>query len=153
MLNVLSGVIGIYRNDVSVADTTILDPQEVTCLISGEWLASDASGKYVRVTAATEKIPRQVWADKGDYVVQALGKITTLWSMDYVGETDVYDNAGSYVTGATELTVDDFTLGGTLRAGLKVAVSTNVVHAVCVKAPQDNGGKLQFQRVSPYVKA
>lgn len=151
-LDLITPVNDVFRRDIEMADPTLLDPTVTNSLLQGEWISRDSGGKGVRVTSATEKLPMQVFTQKGDFAAQSIGKVTVIQLHAYEADTDVFDGAGSYVAGATELTVDDFAISGVTRSALKVAASGNVVHAVCTKAPADNGGKLRFQKVSPYVK-
>ena len=151
-LDLITPVNDVFRRDIEMADPTLLDPTVTNSLLQGEWISRDSGGKGVRVTSATEKLPMQVFTQKGDFAAQSIGKVTVIQLHAYEADTDVFDGAGSYVAGATELTVDDFAISGVTRSALKVAASGNVVNAVCTKAPADNGGKLRFQKVSPYVK-
>lgn len=151
-LELITPVNATFRRDLEMADTTLLDPTSATCLVQGEWLDRNASGKGVRVTSATSKLPMQVFTQKGDFASQSIGKVTVIQLHAYEADTDMFDGAGVYVSGVTELTVDDFAIDGVTRSALKVAASGNVVHCVYTKAPADNGGKLRFQKVSPYVK-
>lgn len=151
-LDLITPVNDVFRRDIEMADSTLLDPTVTNSLVQGEWIARDSGGKGVRVTSATEKLPMQVFTQKGDFSAQSIGKVTVIQLHAYEANTDMFDGAGVYVAGATELTVDDFAIDAVTRSALKVAASGNVVHAVCTKAPADNGGKLRFQKVSPYVK-
>lgn len=151
MLDLITPVNDVFRRDVEVSDTSILDPTDSTALEQGEWVARDTTGKVVRVTAVTTKVPMQVWSQKGDMAVQALGKVTVLQLHQYEAETDMYKTDDTYAVGS-ELTVDDNTIDGVTRSCLELAASSGVVHAICTKPPQDNGGKLRFQKITPYVK-
>ncbi len=151
-LDLITPVNDVFRRDIEMADPTLLDPTVSNSLVQGEWISRDTAGKGVRVTSLAEKLPMQVFTQKGDFTSQAIGKVTVIQLHAYEADTDMFDSAGVYVAGATELAVDDFAIDGITRSALKVAVSGNVVHAVCTRAPADNGGKLRFQKVSPYVK-
>jgi hypothetical protein len=153
MLDLKTPVNDVFRKDIEMADVTLLDPTVANSLVSGEWVERNTAGKAVRVTAVSSKLPLQVWTEKGDTVAQAIGKVAVLQLHGYEADTDMYDSLGSYVAGVTELTVDDFAISGVTRAALKVAASGNMVHAIAIKAPADNGGKLRFQKISPYIKA
>jgi hypothetical protein len=153
MLSLLTPVNDVFRRDFEMADSTLLDPTVTNALNQGEWVERDSTGKMVRVTAVSSKLPMQVFSEKGDFSAQSIGKVAVLQLNAYEADTDMFDSAGVYVAGATELTVDDFAISGVTRSALKVAASGNMVHAIATRAPADNGGKLRFQRISPYVKA
>lgn len=152
-LDLITPVNDVFRRDLEVADTTLLDPTVTNSFVQGEWLERNTAGKLVRVTAVTSKLPMQVFSQKGDFAAQSIGKVTVIQLREYEADTDMFDPLGVYVAGTTELTVDDFAIDGVTRSALKVAASTNMVHAICTRAPADNGGKLRFQKISPYVKA
>lgn len=150
-LELVTPVNDVFRRDYTVADTTLLDPTTTNAYVEGEWVLLDSNGKAARVTLATERAPKQIWTQKGDFAAQALGKICALELHEYEADTDMFDGAGVYAVG-TELTVKSVTIDGVVRAALAVAASTNLVHAICTKIPSTNGGKLRFMKRAPFVK-
>lgn len=152
-LEIITTVNSVFRRDIEMADSTLLDPTNPLAVNQGEWIAlSGSPPKGVKVTAATEKLPMQVFTQKGDFSSQSIGKVAVIQLHQYEADTDMFRTAGTFVAGVTELTVDDVTVDGATRSALTEAASGNMVHAICTRAPADNGGKLRFQKITPYVK-
>ena len=146
-LTILSSVNEIYRRDVEVDSPTLTDTTSSDCLVAGEWVAFDATGKATISNdalgsgARTSDIPGvlQVFTQKGDYSSQALGRVTVLNSFDYIAETDQY--ASSIAAGALLMVNSDGVL----------ATATSGKYAVGIAlAAATSPALLKFQRISPF---
>ena len=141
-LTLLSPVSDIYRRDVEVDDSTLVDPTETDCLVAGEWVVLSASGQ-ADIGARADAMCYQVFTEKGDYSAQALEKVTILSSFDYIATTDQFTDSGTACTTGTLLKVNG---DGVLTThGLTTG---DIIVAVCLEAA--SGGVIKFQRVSPY---
>lgn len=147
-LTILSSVNEIYRRDVEVDTANLTDTTHSDCLVAGEWVALDATGKATISSdalgsgARTSAIPGvlQVFTQKGDYSSQALGRVTVLNSFDYIAETDQY--TGSIAAGALVMVNSDgvlATASGTGNYAVGIALAAAASPAL-----------LKFQRVSPF---
>lgn len=118
------------RRDFSVADETSLVPISARPLVEGEWLELDANYKLVRggdnnAATADEGLSMNtfvVHTERGRYDVQAIKKANVLMLGMYEAETQIVDTTGLVLGDA--LTVQDITIGGVVRRGLKKASNT-----------------------------
>ena len=143
-LRILSSVNEIFRRDVEVDQSILVDPNNAACLVSGEWVALDANGK-ADIDARANTVPGcyQVFSEKGDYSAQALNRVTILSSLDYIAETDQYSNATTTITAGAFLKVN---VDGVLVAH---GVTTgDVCVAIALNTPTGTDD-LRFQRISP----
>ena len=138
-ISLLSPVSDIYRRDVSVDNSNLVDPTHADCLVAGEWVVLDANGQAdTDARASTSALAFQVFTEKGDYSAQALEKITLLNSFDYIAETDQYTgsiSAGAYLTINSD--------------GVLVATTTTNDVAVAIALQAPSAGLLKYQRISP----
>lgn len=115
-LTLISEVLPVQRRDFYLADATLLNPNVANPLIDGEWLTLDANYKLERASGTLAKRSWQVFAERGRYDTQAIGKTTVLFNGDYEAETSVYTSTGLAV--GDFLVVGDVTVGGLTRKGL-----------------------------------
>lgn len=117
------------RRDYSSADETILNPLNVRPLVEGEWLNIDANYKLARLgdnnsgTAdeGTDPNVYPVHTERGRYDVQAIKKINVLQFGMYEADTQIVDTTSILLGSA--VTVQDVTVGGIVRRGLKLATA------------------------------
>jgi len=151
MLSLETPVNDTFRRDVDLADSTLLDPTQSDALEQGEWLTRNTSGTWARVGASSVTLAHQIFTERGDYGAQALGKCTVLQLHDYIGETDMFEDAGGGFSEGDYLTVKAITVAGVARSGLTQAVQgTDHAYAIVTKNPANNNGKLGFQKIAPY---
>ena len=143
-LSLITPVNDTFRRDVEVASATLIDPNDALALTQGEWVVSNASGKFVRVSSQTLGA-FQVFTQRGDTSAQAIGKIAVLQLHEYEAETTQFADAITPAIG-TALALDAVTIDGvTNRSGFRVAITGDYVYAFVTKASADNGGKLRYQ--------
>lgn len=119
------------RRDFPVADSNILAPLSARPLVEGEWLELDTNYKLARAgdnnaATADEGLSMNtfvVHTERGRYDTQAISKANVLMLGMYEAETQVVDQTGLAVGDA--LTVQDISLGGVVRRGLKKAGATS----------------------------
>jgi hypothetical protein len=117
-MRLITEVQTIIRRDFVLADPTILQPNSSNPLIDGEWLELDASYKLARGTGeGTNANVFPVWTERGRSDTQAILKATVLFLGGYEVETRVYDPTALVV--GDELTVQDVTVGGLTKRGVK----------------------------------
>jgi hypothetical protein len=143
-LTLISEVLPVQRRDFYMNDATLLNPNNANPLIDGEWLQLNSSYKIDRGTGNQAKPAWQVFAERGRYDTQAIGKTTLLFAGAYEAETTVCDTTGLAV--GDGLIVADVTVGGLTRRGLKavpVGAGTYQVFAWVTRLP--GGGKVRYQ--------
>lgn len=112
------------RRDFPVAVPAILNPLNAQPLVEGEWLEIDTNYKLVRGTGeglAMNVFP--VHTERGRYDTQAILKANVLMLGMYEADTQIVDTTALGVGDA--LTVQDVTIGGIVRRGLKKAGVTS----------------------------
>lgn len=109
----------LIRRDFPLADPTLLLPLGSNPLVDGEWLVLDASYKLARGTGeGVSPLSYPVHTERGRSDTQAIGKANVLFLGMYEAETKIYDATGLVLGG--ELTVQDVTIGGLVKRGLKL---------------------------------
>ena len=85
----------IQRRDFELADTAILNPNDANPLLDGEWLELDTSYKMARGTVNPAVVPSfPVFAERGRYETQAIGKTTFLYLGAFEADTLIFDGTG-----------------------------------------------------------
>ena len=116
-LTLISPVLPVDRRDFYLTDPTILNPNNANPLLDGEWLELDSDYKAKRGSASpSATVSYQVFAERGRYDTQAIGKVPLLFIGAYEAETSVYTSTGLAVN--NYLVVDDVTVGGQTKRGL-----------------------------------
>jgi hypothetical protein len=115
-LVLVSEVLPVQRRDFYMNDATLLNPNNANPLIDGEWLQLGSTYKIDRGTGNQAKPAWQVFAERGRYDTQAIGKTTLLFAGAYEAETTVCDTTGLAV--GDGLIVKDVTVGGLTKRGL-----------------------------------
>jgi hypothetical protein len=118
------------RRDFPAADETSLNPLSVRPLVEGEWLELDSNYKLARGGDNNAGTPDEglsmnsfvVHTERGRYDVQAIRKVNVLMLGMYEADTQIVDTAGLALGDA--LTVQDISIGGVVRRGLKKAGAT-----------------------------
>ncbi len=158
----VSPIESIHRRDVPLADPTLASPDNAVCLVDGEWVTFNSSGKLVRATdvtilgdaATTLSFP--LFAERGRYDVQAMAerKMPILLLGQYEFETRIFDVAAN-INGSGNaaintmlqpLSVMTITLGSRNYSGLVGRAFTSNVPIVgyVTRLPASNGGRLRF---------
>lgn len=129
----------IIRRDFYMANEALLQPFNANPVIDGEWLVIDADYKLARGTGeGTDPNVFPIHTERGRYDTQAIGKANVLMLGMYEAQTKVYD-ATSLLLGSA-LTVQDVTIGGLTRRGLKLdAAGAGRVRVGFVTKLLDNG--------------
>lgn len=130
----------LLRRDFPVADRTLVDPTNANPLMDGEFMNLNASYQLIR--GANQSLGFALFAEKGRFDVQAIGKVTVLMGGTYEADTRVFTSAGLVLGGKLEIsnavTVDTLT-----KSGLKVYAAGESVGYV-TRLPANNGGRLRF---------
>jgi hypothetical protein len=122
-MTLVSPVLPVDRREFILATPSILNPNNANPLLDGEWLQYDATGKGIRGAdgSGTHEaiIPSwQVFAERGRYDTQAIGKCPVLYIGGYEAECKIVDLTGADV--GDPLVVQDVTFQSLTRRGLKV---------------------------------
>lgn len=147
--------------DYALADKTLADPSNSVCLVDGEWMTLDATGKAIRASTigtpgnAATVMSFVLFAEKGRSDVQTAAdrKVPLIFLGEYEADTRIFDASAVVGSGAAITTmfqglkVATVTLGSRNYTGLVghggSGDSSPVVGFVS-KLPSVNGGKLRY---------
>lgn len=133
----------IERRDLPLADRTLLNPNGANPLLDGEFVEWDNNKKAVR--AGGDKLAFVVFAERGRYDTQAIGKVPVLYMGTYEADTLIFDGTG--LTAGAALMIDDVTIGSLTKSGLKLHIGgAELVVGYVTRLPTVNGQKLRFFR-------
>ncbi len=141
-MELVTEVLNTVRRDFYLNDPALLNPSNANPILDGEWLELNSSYKLIRGTGASVKPAFQVWTEKGRYDTQAIGKSTVLFLGAYEAETSVVNMTGISVGDA--LVVDDVTIGGLTRRGLKKIPASTGSYAVRAWATRVLTSKIRY---------
>jgi hypothetical protein len=128
-LTLISEVLPVQRRDFYVTDPTLLNPNNANPLIDGEWLELDSNYKLVRGASGEGTNPAwQMFAERGRYDTQAIGKVPVLFMGGYEAETQVA-TLTSLVVGSP-LEVTDVTFQSLTRRGLALSATSSGEHLI-----------------------
>ena len=137
----------LWRQTYEVADVTMVDPNDATRVLQGEWVELAANSQMTRATAATVLHFPKVDID-GQYDVQALNAISVVQMGNLEVDTSVYDTSTLTALGnMVEIDVVSYNPGPNNR-GIPTVWSntvTDVLIGMVTKAPV--GGRIRFQTV------
>lgn len=112
----VSEVLPIQRRDFYAASTALLNPNNANPLIDGEWLQLDSSYMAARGSGEQATPAWVMFAERGRYDTQSIGKVPLLFVGGFEAETKVCDLTGMTVGNA--LVVQDVTVSSLTRRGL-----------------------------------
>lgn len=142
-LQLISEVMPIQRRDFYLADTALLNPNNANPILDGEWLELDGSYKLARGSSEQAKPAWQLFAERGRYDTQAIGKAPVLFIGGYEAETSIADLTGLAVGDA--LVVQNVTVGGLNKRGLAklgVGAGAHLLFGYVTRLP--GGGKVRY---------
>ena len=128
------------RRDFPLNDKTLANPNGTNPLIDGEFVNINTSYKLIR--GVDGSLGFAVFAERGRFDVQALGKTTVLFANTYEADTRVFTSAGLTHLGRLQVSAS-VTVDGKTKSGLAVYASGEVIGYV-TKLPSSNGNKLRF---------
>lgn len=133
----------LIRRDFTVADPNIVNPTNVNPLLDGEFVQLNPAYQIIR--ANTGALGFAVFAERGRFDVQALGKTTVLFAKPYEADTRIYFASGLTLGGPLKIssTVTNTAVGNQQYSGL-VNWDSGVVIGYVTRLPANNGGKLRF---------
>jgi hypothetical protein len=131
---------GLIRRDFTMADKTLVNPNSVNPIMDGEYLSFDTAYKLVR--GAAGGLGFAVFAERGRFDVQVLGKTTVLFAGHYEADTRVFTSAGLTLGGKLQLS-DAVTVDTKTKSGLLIYASGALLGYV-TRLPANNGGKLRY---------
>lgn len=115
--NLVSEVLPVQRRDFFLITPAQLNPSNTNPLVDGEYLELDTTEYKLKRGSGEAAVPSWVlFAEKGRYDTQAVGKVPVLFQGGYEAETKVYTAAGLAVGNA--LVVQDVTYQSLTRRGL-----------------------------------
>ena len=141
-LEIVSDVQDIGRRDFTVADKTLVNPTNPNCIIDGEFVSLNLDYQLVR--SVDSVLGFAVFAEKGRFDVQAIGKLTVLYYKPYEADTRVFTAAGLTLGGPLAISDSVVMADGITRSGLIAAGGGTVVLGYVTRLPANNGGRLRF---------
>lgn len=138
----ISELLPVQRRDFSLASAALLDPNNANPLVDGEFLSLNASYQVERGAGAIAGLSWPVFAERGRYDTQAIGKTVVLFGGFYEAETRIADLTGVAV--GDFLVVDDVTVDGLVRKGLKEAAGVGQHFVVGQVTRLPGSGKVRF---------
>jgi hypothetical protein len=132
-LELKSDLLPVQRRDFYAAVPSLLNPNNANPLLDGEWLQLDTNYKAARGAdgSGTHEavVPSwQLFAERGRYDTQAIGKVPLLYLGLYEAECKIVDVTGADVGDA--LVVQDVTFQTLTRRGLKVLGAGSGEHLI-----------------------
>lgn len=128
-MTLISEVLPIQRRDFQVANTALLNPVAANPILDGEWLELDSTYKLARGSATPQATPAwQVFAERGRYDTQAIGKLPVLFIGGYEAETSICDVTSCVV--GSPLVVTNVTIGGQTKRGLDLISGSTGIYFV-----------------------
>lgn len=115
-LTLVSELLPVQRRDFYAANTALLNPNNANPLVDGEWLELDSSYKAARGTGEAAKPNFQLFAERGRYDTQAVGKVPLLFLGMYEARSKIVNTTGCAVGDA--LVVQDVTVSSLTKRGL-----------------------------------
>lgn len=117
-LTLISEVLPVQRRDFYLNDATLLNPNNANPVLDGEWLILNSSYKTLRGSSEETKPAWQVFAERGRYDTQSIGKTPLLFIGGYEAETTICDPTTGTPAVGDALVVQDVTIGGLTKRGL-----------------------------------
>ena len=141
-LEIVTDVQNIIRRDFTLADKQDVNPTNPNCIIDGEFVSLTLDYKITR--SLVGGLGFAVWAEKGRFDVQAIGKLKVLFAGPYEADTRIFTPAGLTLGGPLSISASvDGPPTGTTRSGL-IASPGGIVLGYVTRMPANNGGKLRF---------
>jgi hypothetical protein len=157
-----SDILPVARRDYELADKALLLPDNALCLVDGEWMTINSSGKLLRATDATSTgdqpdaglgLLMPYWLERGRYDAQTSRKGTVLWMGDWEADTRIFDatavvGSGAAMAHGAGVKCATVLIGGRRYAGLVGhggAADTAQVVGYVTRMPTVNGGKLRIK--------
>lgn len=131
----------LLRRDFPLNDKELANPNGTNPLLDGEFMNLNSSYKLIRGADGTMGFA--VFAEKGRFDVQALGKTTVLFGQTYEADTRIFTSAGITLLGKLQISASVTGPDGKTKSGLANYSSGEVIGYV-TRHPNDNGGKLRF---------
>jgi len=142
-LEIVSDVQDIGRRDFTVADKTLVNPTNPNCIVDGEFLSLNMDYQLVR--SINSVLGFAVFAEKGRFDVQAIGKLTVLYYKPYEADTRIFSTSGLTLGGPLAIATGIQPLSdGVNRSGLVAAPGGSIVLGYVTRMPANNGGRLRF---------
>lgn len=141
-MELVTELLPLIRRDFPLVDPTLLNPYNVNPLLDGEWLEMNATAYALerKASGETTKISWPVFAERGRYDTQAIGKVPVLFAGMFEFDIDFY-GAGADSLGA-KLAVGVVAVGGQNKRGLVLAAGTGT-HTIVGEVTRVMTGKIR----------
>lgn len=146
-LTLVSELMPVNRRDFYAANTALLNPNNANPLVDGEWLEIDTSYKAARGSSEQAKPAFQIFAERGRYDTQAVGKVPLLFLGLYEARCKIVSTTGCSAGDA--LVVQDVTIGGLTKRGLAKLGAGSGQHMIFGYVTRVYTGELQYITALP----
>ncbi len=164
----VSDILPVHRRDFPVADATLVNPLNATCLIDGEWLIINTAGQCLRASAIgspgagarngakpVRAFPCFAERGRSDVMSMSQNKVPLLFMGQYEFDTRIFDATAAVLGGAAisyvgqPLKVATITMSGRNFSGLVGAgdiggADVEPIVGYVTRLPANNGGQLRF---------
>ena len=130
----------VLRRDFPMNDPTLLNPTSANPLLDGEMVILNSAYKLIRASANSAVPAWAIFAERGRYDTQAIGKVTVLFGHTYEVDTRVFASTPTLgaALGCQDATVDSLTKSGV------GTYSSGVILGYVTRTAASNGGRLRF---------
>jgi hypothetical protein len=134
----------IHRRPFELADPAILNPNNTSPLVEGEFLELNTTYQMARGAGNPSAVPTYCYfAEQGRYETQAIQKGPFLYMGSYEADTLIMDATALAV--GSFLEVADVVIGTITRRALQLATTGHVIGRV-TRLPANNNNFLRFMR-------
>lgn len=140
--NLVSELMPVQRRDFDLAVPDLLNPDNANPLLDGEFLELNASYQMVRGSGEAAAMSWPVFAERGRYDTQAIGKTVLLFNGAYEAETRIADLTGLAV--GDLLVVQDVTVDSLTKRGLAEAAGAGQHFIVGQVTRLPGNGRVRF---------
>jgi len=131
----------LLRRDFPLYDKTLANPNGTNPLLDGEFMNLNSSYQLIR--GADGSIGWAVFAEKGRFDVQVLGKTTVLFGQTYEADTRIFTTTGLTLLGKLQISASVTGPDGKTKSGL-ANYSSGAVIGYVTRLPANNGNMLRF---------
>lgn len=127
-LQLITEVLPLQRRDFYVANTALLNPNNANPLLDGEWLELDSNYKLARGSGEAAAPSWQLFAERGRFDTQSIGKAPVLFMGGYEAESQIVNLSG--LVAGSALMVTDVTFQSLTRRGLALSATSAGEHLI-----------------------
>lgn len=148
-MELVTELMPINRRDFPLDDASLLNPNATNPLLDGEWLTLTDAYQLSRggLTSSQElaKLSFQLFAERGRYDVQAIGKVPVLFIGGYEADCDIVNTPHGLQVG-DPIMVADVVVGGLHKNGMVLATGAGRHLVVGWVTRLPSSGKVRYYK-------